>query len=171
MHYCSWALLYCYFDLFLFPDLNFITIFILASGHSHGSWLILLLGMLGSFSAFAFLFILFSKSPCIDSKLTGAEGAGGQRNTGKVGWGVLRKTGRTVFSAHLPPVDLSSSAKAVGKQRINELPGILKRIFFFFFSPDLNSIVFKSDLCTVCHHSRYSIYKKKTFWGKISICL
>lgn len=38
------------------PDLNFIPIFILASGHSHGSWLILLLDTLGSFSAFAFLF-------------------------------------------------------------------------------------------------------------------
>ena len=67
----EWALLYCYFYLFLFPGLNFITILILASGHSHGSWLILLLGMLGSFSAFAFLFTLFSKFPCIDSKLTG----------------------------------------------------------------------------------------------------
>ena len=142
VYYCSWALLYCYFDLFLFPDLNFITIFFLASGHSHGSWLILLPGMLGYFSAFAFLFTLFSKSPCIDSKLTGAEGAGGQRNAGKVGWGVLRKTGRSVFSAHLPPVGLSSSAKAVGKQSINELPGILN-FFFFFFSPDLNSIVFQ----------------------------
>lgn len=63
-----------------------------------------------------------------------AEGAGGQQNTGKVEWGAEEKRVSLVTSAQSSSAVLSSSAKALGKERSCGLPVILKKNVFFSFS-------------------------------------